>query len=72
MDAERLQPAGAWDAFDGWRPPHTRRDKGPPWREIHDLARPHAQDGVHPGLNQEGEMGIRTQPPIRHEHITGG
>jgi hypothetical protein len=27
---------------------------------------------VHPGLNQKGEMGLRTPPAIRHEPITGG
>jgi hypothetical protein len=72
LDAERFQPARARDAFNSWRPPHTRRDKGPTWCEIHDLTRPHAQYRMHPGLREKGEMGVRTQPPIRHKHITGG
>src|SRR5919106_4871817 len=36
MDAERLQPARARGACDRWRPPHTRRDQGPPGRAIHE------------------------------------
>jgi hypothetical protein len=69
MEAERFKPARAWDAFDGRCPPHTRPDQGPTGRDIHDLARPHAQYGVHSGLKEEGEMGIRTQATIRHQHI---
>ena len=45
--------------------------KGRPGREIHDLARADAQHGVHASLDEEGEMGIGTQAPIGHEHITG-
>jgi hypothetical protein len=72
MDAEHLQPARAREAFHRWRPPHPRRDKGPPWRAIHDLARSHAPHRLHPGLHEEGERGVRTPPPIRHKHLTGG
>jgi hypothetical protein len=71
MDAERFEPAGPWHAFDGRRPPHARPDKGPTWREIHNLARADAEHGVHASLDEEGEMRIGTQPSIRHEHITG-
>lgn len=39
MDAERVEPAGAWNTFDGKRPPHTRSDQGPTGREVHDRAR---------------------------------
>jgi hypothetical protein len=58
LDAEGLEPAGAWEAFDGRRPPNAWHDQGPTGREIHDLARAHAQDGVYPGLHEEGEMGV--------------
>ena len=33
---------------------------------------PTAEHGVHAGLDEEGEMRVGTQAPIRHEHITGG
>jgi hypothetical protein len=26
---------------------------------------------MHAGLDEEGEMGVGTQAPVRHEHITG-
>lgn len=71
MDAERFEPAGPWNTFDGRRPPHTWPDKGPPRCEIHHLARADASHGVHAGLDEESEMGVGTQAPIRHEHITG-
>jgi hypothetical protein len=71
MDAKRCEPAGPWHAFDGRRPPHTRPDQGPTWGEIHPLARADAAHGVHAGLDEEGERGIGTQTPIRHEPILG-
>jgi hypothetical protein len=69
MDAQHGEPTRAWDAFDRWRPPYTRPDKRPTWGEIHDLARAHAQYGMHASLHEQGEMGIGTQPPIRQQHI---
>ena len=39
--------------------------------DIHHLARADAEHGVHAGLDEEGEMRVGTQPPIRHQHITG-
>jgi hypothetical protein len=69
MDAEGFEPAGPWHAFDGRCAPHTRPDKGPPGREIHNLSRPHAQDGVHARLHEERQMGIRAQAPIDNQHI---
>jgi hypothetical protein len=69
IDAEGFAPAGSWNAFDGRRPPHTRRDKRPARREIHDLSRDDAQHGMDAGLDEEGEMGVGTQAAIRHEHI---
>ena len=72
MDAERFKPAGPWHACDGSRPPYARPDNGPTRGEIHPLARADAEHGVHTGLDEEGEMRLGTQPPIRHEHITGG
>jgi hypothetical protein len=71
MDAQRGEPARAWDAFDGRRAPDTRRDKGPPRREVHNLARADAQHGVHASLHEDGEMRVGRQPPIGHEHIPG-
>ena len=71
MDAERFEPAGPWHAFDGRCPPHARLDKGPPRREVHDLSRADAQHGMHASLDEEGEMGVGTQAPIRHQHIPG-
>ena len=71
METSSFEPAGPWDAFDGWRSPHTRYDKRPAWCEIHDLSRADAEHGVHTGLDEQGEMGLRTQPPIRYEDITG-
>jgi len=70
MDAKRCEPTSAWDAFDRWRPPHTRLDKGPTGREGHHLACTDAQYGVYTGLDEEGEMGIGTQAPIGHQYIT--
>lgn len=71
MDTERCEPAGPWHAFDGRRAPHARLANGPTRCEIHTLARADAEHGVHAGLDEEGEMRIGTQPPIRHEHIPG-
>jgi hypothetical protein len=71
MDAERVELAGSWNAFDGRRPPHTWPDKGPTRGEIHDLSCANAPYGVHASLDEEGEMGVGTQAPIRHQHITG-
>lgn len=71
MDAARFEPAGPWHAFDGRRAPHTRPDTGPTWGEIHHLACADAEHGVHAGVDEAGEMGIGTQPPIRYEHILG-
>jgi hypothetical protein len=70
MAAERFQPAGPWEAVDGWRPPHPRPDQGPPGRESHALPRPHAQDGVDPGLPAAGELGRRTEAPIGHQYVS--
>ena len=72
MGAERCAPARARPTSDGWRAPHTWCDQGPPWREVHKLPRADAQHGVHAGRREEGEMRVGTQPPIGHEHITGG
>jgi hypothetical protein len=58
MDAEGFEPAGTWDAFDGWCAPHPRPDQGPTWRTIPDLSCPHAQDGLHAGLHEQGGMGV--------------
>jgi hypothetical protein len=69
MDAEHFEPAGSGDAFDRRCPPHTRPDKGPTGREIHDLSRADAQHGMHAGLDEEGEMDVGTQAPIGHEYI---
>jgi hypothetical protein len=70
MDAERCEPSGSWEAFDGRRPPHTRPDKRPTGREVHDLSAADAQHGGHAGLHEEGEMGVGTQAPIGHQHIS--
>ncbi len=35
-----------------------------------DLSRPHAQDGVHTSLHQEGQMRRGTQTPIGDEHVS--
>jgi hypothetical protein len=69
MDASRFEPAGSWHAFDGRRPPHTWSDKGPPGREIDTLSRTDAQHRMHASLDKEGQMGIRTQAAIGHQHI---
>jgi hypothetical protein len=69
MDAERCEPAGPGHAFDRGRPPHTRPDKGPTGREIHDLSGADAQHGMEAGLGEEGEMRVGTQAPIGHQHI---
>jgi len=69
MEAERCQPAGPGHALDGWRPPHTRPDKGPAWRAIDGLSRPHAQPGVYARLHEEGAMRIGAEAPIPRQHI---
>jgi hypothetical protein len=69
VDTEGFEPPGPWDAFDGRRPPDTRRDKGSTRREIHDLSGTNTQHRMHAGLDELGEMGIGTEAPIRHEHI---
>jgi hypothetical protein len=71
MDAERCEPARAWHAFDRWHPPHARPDKRSTWDEIDHLARADAAHGVHAGVDEEGKMGVRTQTPIGHQHISG-
>ena len=71
MAASRGEPASAGEAFDGRRAPDTRRDQGPTRREVHHLPRADAPYGVHPGLDEEGERGVGTQAPIRHQHIPG-
>jgi hypothetical protein len=53
-------------------PSYTRLDKGPTGREVHNLPRADAQHGMHASLDEEGQMGVRTQTPIGHEYITGG
>jgi hypothetical protein len=70
MDAEGCEPAGAWHACDGRRPPHARPDQGPTRGDIHQLARADAAHGVHVGLDEEGERRGGAQPPIGHEHLT--
>ena len=69
MDAQRCEPAGSWQAFDGRCPPHTRPGKGPTGREIHDLSGADAPHGVHARLDEAGKMGLGTQAPIGHEPI---
>jgi hypothetical protein len=69
LDPEGFTPTRPWDGFDGRRPPDTRLDKRPAWGEIDDLSRADAQHGVHAGLDEEGEMSVRTQAPIGHEDI---
>ena len=69
MDAERFEPAGSWKPFDGRYPPHTWPHKGPTWGEVHDLSRPDAQHRMYAGLDEEGQMGIRTQAAIGYQHI---
>jgi hypothetical protein len=69
MATERFDPAGSWHALDSRRPPHTRLHKGPTRREIDNLTRANAQDGVYTGVDEEGEMGKGTQAPIGHQHI---
>jgi hypothetical protein len=70
LDAERFEPAGPGHAFDRGRPPHTRPDKGPTGREIHDLSGADAQHGVHTGPDEKREMRGGTQAPIGHEHVS--
>jgi hypothetical protein len=53
MDAERGEPASAWDAFDRWRAPAPRHDKGSSRREIHQLACTDAPHGMYAGLGEE-------------------
>ena len=72
MDAESFEPTGPWHTFDGRRPPHTRFDKGPTGREVHDLSCTDAQHGMHASLHEEGKVSVGTQAPIRHQHISGG
>jgi hypothetical protein len=72
LDAESVEPPGPWHAVDGRRPPHTRRDKGPTGREVHELPRADAEHGVHAGLDEGGQVGVGTQAPIRHQHTSGG
>ena len=69
MDAEGVAPAGPGHACDGRRPPHARPDKRPTRRDIHDLSRPHAQDGVHASRHEEGQVGVGTQTPIGDEDV---
>jgi hypothetical protein len=71
MDPQRCQPTRAWEAFDHWCPPRMRFDKGPTGREVHDLARADAPHGMEAGLGEEGARRVGTQPPIRHEHVSG-
>ncbi len=70
MDAECFEPAGAWHACDGRRPPHARPDQGPTRGDIHHLARADAEHGVHVGLDEAGEMRGGASPPLGHAHIT--
>jgi hypothetical protein len=69
MDAQRCEPTRARDAFDRWRAPDTRHAKGPPWCEIHKLARTHAQHRMQISLDEEREMSIGAQAPITHQYI---
>jgi hypothetical protein len=69
MEADRFEPARSWKALDNRRPPDTWQDKRPIRRDIHHLARAHAQDRMYARLDKEGERGVGTQPPIRHEHV---
>jgi hypothetical protein len=70
MDAERCEPAGPGHACDRGRPPHTRPDKGPIGRDIHDLSGADAQHGVHAGPDETREMRVGTQAPIGPEHVS--
>ena len=69
MEAERVAPAGSWEALDRSGPPDTRHDQGPTRRDIDHLARANAQHGMPVRRHEEGEMGLRTQPPIGPEHV---
>ena len=69
LDAECFAPAGAGHTFDDRRPPHTRPDTRPAWGKIHHLSCADAQHGVEAGLDQESQVGIGTQTPIRPEHV---
>lgn len=64
-------PPGPRQAFARWRPPGARPDPGPTRGAIDHLSRPDTPHGRPGGLDEEGQMGLRTQPPVRHEHITG-
>jgi hypothetical protein len=69
MEAKRFELAGAGYTCDGRRPPYTWPDKRAARGELHDLARADAEHGMHARLDEEGEMGIGTQAPIRHEDV---
>jgi hypothetical protein len=71
MGAERFEPARAWEACDGRRPPHTWQDEGTTWGDIDARSRPHAPDGVHARLHEARQMGIRARAPIGHQPIPG-
>jgi hypothetical protein len=71
MDAERGEPARAWETCDGRRAPDIRHDQGPPRRDLDHLPRADAPYSLHARLHEAGEMGGSTQPPIRHEPIPG-
>jgi hypothetical protein len=72
MDASCFEPAGAWKAFDGRRPPDPRPDPGPTGRALHHLSRADAPHGLHASLNEEGERGGGTQAPLGHQHVPWG
>jgi len=71
MAAARVEPAGSWHALDGRRPPHTWADQGPTGRAIPARSGPDAPHGLPARLDEAGELGRRTQAPIRHAHVTG-
>ncbi len=47
----------------------TPGSQRPTWGEIYQLARADAQHRMQAGLSEERQTGIRTQAPIRHQHI---
>jgi hypothetical protein len=41
------------------------------WREIDNVSGSDPHQGVHTGLDEQGDVGIGRQAPVRHEHVTG-
>jgi hypothetical protein len=70
MDAYGFEPGGPRNASDRGCAPDTRHDKGPTWCKVHKLSRADARDGMHSDPDEQGQMGIGTQAPIGHEHVS--